>query len=249
MTAGPSAAAPGGGTVLRGLVVDWGGVLTPGLDEAMSRWAQADGVAYDHFRDVLRLWVGLGAEPLEDSQHPGCPAAAPSPVHRLELGQTTPAEFERELARELAERGSPVPAAGLLARMLDGLQALDRSMIGLVRRARDEGLRTALLSNSWGEHYPSELEDGLFDAVVISGRVGMRKPEERIYHHVCDLLALEPAECVFVDDLARNVHAAAAAGMVGVLHRSYPETLFELETLFGRPLSTGDDAAAGSGRG
>jgi len=235
VTAGPPAAAPGAGTTLRGLVVDWGGVLTPGLDDAMSRWARADGVAYDHFRDVLRLWVGHGGE------HPG---PEPSPVHRLELGETTPAEFERELARELAERGSPVPAAGLLARMLDGLQALDASMIGLVRRARDHGLRTALLSNSWGEHYPSELEDGLFDAVVISGRVGMRKPEERIFRHVCDLLELEPAECVFVDDLARNVHAAAAAGMVGVLHRSYPETLFELETLFGRPLSAPGSAAA-----
>lgn len=248
MTAGPPAT-PGAGTALRGLVVDWGGVLTPGLDDAMTRWARADGVAYDHFRDVLRLWVGHGTDHPDHTDQADHPdhrdhqdRRPPSPVHRLELGESTPDEFERELARELAERGSTVPAAGLLARMLDGLQVLDRSMIGLVRRARDEGLRTALLSNSWGEHYPSELEDGLFDAVVISGRVGMRKPEERIFRHVCDLLGLEPAECVFVDDLARNVHAAAAAGMVGVLHRSYPETLFELETLFGRSLSAAGSA-------
>ncbi len=75
---------------------------------------------------------------------------------------------------------------------------------------------------------------------MISGRVGMRKPEERIFRHVCELLQLQPEQCVLVDDLPRNVHAAAAVGMVGVLHRSYPETLFELETLFGFPLGAPD---------
>ena len=121
--------------------------------------------------------------------------------------------------------------------MLGGLATLDDDMLGLVRRARAAGVRTALLSNSWGDHYPEELWDGLFDAVVISGRVGMRKPDERIFRHAAGLLHLEPAECVMVDDLPHNVAGAVAAGMVGVLHTSYGATLAELEVLFDIPLT------------
>jgi len=106
----------------------------------------------------------------------------------------------------------------------------------MVRRSREQGLRTALLSNSWGDHYPEALWDGLFDAVVISGRVGMRKPDPEIFLHAADLLGLQPAQCVMVDDLPHNARGAVAVGMVGVLHRSYPETLAELEALFDRRL-------------
>ncbi len=69
----------------------------------------------------------------------------------------------------------------------------------------------------------------------------MRKPEPGIFHHTLDLLGLEPAECVFVDDLAHNIAAAVEVGMVGVLHTSYDESLAELEVLF-------DRSAALSGR-
>ena len=61
----------------------------------------------------------------------------------------------------------------------------------------------------------------MFDAVVISGEVGMRKPEARIFEHTLELLGLPAAECVFVDDLPHNVAAAAGLGLVGVQHVSY----------------------------
>jgi HAD superfamily hydrolase (TIGR01509 family) len=110
-------------------------------------------------------------------------------------------------------------------------------MLGLVRRARHSGLRTALLSNSWGdENYPEAQWEGAFDVVVISGRVGMRKPEAEIFRHTADLLGVPPEECVMVDDLAGNIHGAVASGMVGVLHKSYEETAEELEILFDRRL-------------
>ncbi len=84
---------------------------------------------------------------------------------------------------------------------------------------RAAGLRTGLLSNSWGmSDYPRDLFPSLFDAVVISGEVGMRKPEERIFRHAAGLLGLDPAECVFVDDIEVNVTAAEAIGMTAVLH-------------------------------
>lgn len=218
----------------RGLVIDWGGVLTPPLDDTMAAWARRDGVDYQHFRAVLGEWVeaiapGLAGAVASD-QHD-------SPVHRLERGELSAAGFEAALAVALRDRGSPVAAEGLLKRVLEGLDQLDASMIGLVRRARAAGLRTALLSNSWGEHYPDELWDGLFDAVVISGRVGMRKPEARIFRHAAELLGLDPRDCVMVDDLQRNIQAAADVGMIGVLHHTYRETSAELEALFGVALT------------
>jgi HAD superfamily hydrolase (TIGR01509 family) len=162
--------------------------------------------------------------------------AGRSPVHRLERGEMSGPEFERELARQLALRGSRVEARGLLGRLLAGLESLDDDMLGLVRRARRLGIRTALLSNSWGDHYPERLWDGLFDAVVISGRVGMRKPEPEIFRYACAQLGLPPSACVMVDDLPHNVHGAVAVGMVAVRHRSYAETAGELEILFDAPL-------------
>lgn len=236
----PSTAARG---QLRGLVVDWGGVLTPPLDDTMAAWARRDGVDFDHFRAVIAEWVGAVAagEPgtVVGGDGPAGEAfAAPgeafsSPVHRLERGELPTDRFEAELAAALAERGSRVEAQGLLRRILQGLEALDASMIGLLRRARAAGVRTALLSNSWGDHYPDELWDGLFDAVVISGRVGMRKPEARIFRHTADLLGLDPEECVMVDDLPRNIRAAEAVGMAGVLHSSYRDTRTRLAALPG----------------
>ena len=205
---------------LRGLIVDWGGVLTAPIDEATAAWARHEGIELEVYRVVMRNWIEVSE----------------SPIHRLERGELPPDEFERLLAKGFRERGVAVAADGLLTRMLSGLSELSDDMVNLVRRARRQGLKTALLSNSWGEHYPEHLWVGAFDAVVISGRVGMRKPEKEIFRHTAELLQLEPGQCVMVDDLAPNIHGAVDAGMVGVLHVSYAQTVEELEVLFDRPL-------------
>jgi epoxide hydrolase-like predicted phosphatase len=186
------------------------------MDEAMTAWARHEGVDLDVYRTVMRSWIDT----------------SPSPIHGLERGELTPDEFEGLLATAFRERGVAVDADGLLARMLEGLRELSDDMVNLVRRARRQGLKTALLSNSWGEHYPEHLWVGAFDAVVISGRVGMRKPDEEIFRHTAELLQLKPPQCVMVDDLTANIQGAVAAGMVGVLHVSYEQTRDELEVLF-----------------
>jgi HAD superfamily hydrolase (TIGR01509 family) len=258
---------------LHALVVDWGGVLTPPLDAAIGAWARRDGIEFDHFRDVMRSWVGAGpgnqvgangkGEPVSSQssqpvtvqpagagavdvqpgsagvvadveQAPDPGPAEHSPVHRLERGELAVESFEDALAAELGVRGSHVDPRGLLTRMFADFDVLMDSMVGLIHRARRAGLRTALLSNSWtDDHYPAALFDGLFDAVVISGRVGMRKPEPRIYVRTADELDLPTSACVMVDDLPHNVTGAVATGMVGVLHTGYETTLAELEVLFG----------------
>jgi epoxide hydrolase-like predicted phosphatase len=216
---------------LRALVVDWGGVLTEPLDSALRAWAEIDGLDLEDYVEVMRGWLG---------PHQG-ELARDNPVAALERGEIEVPDFEVQLARRLSDQGDrEVVADGLLQRMFDQFEHAP-AMAGLVLRARRAGLLTGLLSNSWGNEYPREGWDEMFDAIVISGEVGMRKPEPEIFDHVLRLLGVEPGQTVFVDDLEHNVRAAEALGLVGVHHTSYDHTVGELEQLFGLPL--GDTAA------
>jgi epoxide hydrolase-like predicted phosphatase len=207
---------------LRALLVDWGGVLTEPLESAMRSWAQIDGIDFDSYIAVMREWLG---------QHQG-ELAASNPIAALERGEIEVPHFEEQFAERLtAATGHPILAAGLLQRMFDQF-AHEPAMCALVLRARRAGLRTGLLSNSWGNEYPREGWDEMFDAIVISGEVGMRKPEPGIFAHALDLLEVEASQTVFVDDLRVNVMAAAELGFVGVHHVTYDQTASELEALF-----------------
>jgi epoxide hydrolase-like predicted phosphatase len=207
----------------KALVVDWGGVLTEPLDAAIRAWADLAGVDFEHYVEVMRTWLG---------PHQG-ELARDNPVAALERGEIEVPHFEGQLARRLSEvAGREVAATGLLQRMFDQFEHAP-AMSALVLRARRAGLRTGLLSNSWGNEYPREGWDEMFDAIVISGEVGMRKPEPEIFGHVLDLLGVSAADTVFVDDLAHNVEAAESLGLVGVHHTSYEGTATRLESLFG----------------
>ncbi|MGD9957036.1 MAG: HAD family hydrolase [Candidatus Nanopelagicales bacterium] len=211
---------------LSALIVDWGGVLTGDMRAAVRTWAEADGIDLDAYVSIMRDWFGepVGAE------------ARLNPIHALERGEMSVPDFEARLAAALDERtGQRHDPSGLLDRMFGAFEHAPE-MSALVRRARSAGLATGLLSNSWGNDYPRDGWDEMFDVVVISGEVGMRKPEPAIYLHTAELLGLPPSACVFVDDLAHNIEAAVAVGMVGVHHTSYASTLLELEALFDRPL-------------
>lgn len=206
-----------------GLMIDWGGVLTTDINSSVRRWADRYAVDLSTYIDIMRTWLGPEGE-LE---------AMLNPIHALERGEIEVPHFEEVLAGELSRRtGSPVLAEGLLARMFDEFEHA-HDMNALVRRARESGIRTALLSNSWGDFYPRDLWDGMFDVVVISGEVGMRKPDPEIFHFTLERMQMQAAECVFVDDLPHNIAAAADLGIVGVRHVTYEETLTELEALFG----------------
>ncbi|GGU81677.1 HAD-IA family hydrolase [Lentzea flava] len=110
-------------------------------------------------------------------------------------------------------------------------------LLTALRRARQHNLKTALLSNADGWWQPPATWQGLFDATIISGEVGLAKPDPAIYLLAATKLGCTPQECVFVDDLPINVRGAAEAGMVGVHHRSTRSTLEELEILLAIALS------------
>lgn len=194
----------------------------------MRAWSDLDDVDYGHFQDAMSEWFGDfgGFE------------ARFNPVHALERGELEVPDFEARLARRLTDRHDrPLMADGLVERMFSGF-AHAPDMIGLVRRAKASGISTALLSNSWGDQYLRDGWQDMFDAVVISGEVGMRKPEPQIFEHTLSQLQLPPSSCVFVDDHRANIRAAATLGIVGVWHQSYEQTASELEAIFDRRLAT-----------
>ena len=101
-------------------------------------------------------------------------------------------------------------------------------MIDAVEAARAAGIRTGLISNSWGTGIYHAAPMAIFDATVISGDVGLHKPEPGL-ELGAERIGVAPAECVFVDDLRENVAGAEAVGMTALLHRDPAETIAELE--------------------
>ncbi|WP_223198462.1 HAD family hydrolase [Solihabitans fulvus] len=187
------------------VVLDYGGVLTVSVRQFIDDWLREERVDTERYADTMRGWLSHEA-------------AVGNPVHLLETGELTVAEFEALLAAELRTLdGAPVPAAGLLRRMF-GRATPDPDMIELVRDAQALGLRTALLSNSWGEGYPEALLAELFEVVVISGRIGLRKPDPQIYQYLLDQLDMPADRCVFLDDSPANVTAAQDAGLHAFRH-------------------------------
>ncbi|SDG67154.1 putative hydrolase of the HAD superfamily [Lentzea fradiae] len=200
------------------LVFDWGGVMTVSVPEFVGAWLHAESVDRAVYGRVMREWMSRDALP-------------DNPVSRLETGELTVAEFERLLAAELiTTTGARIEETGLLRRMFGGATP-DPAMVELVRSARAAGLHTALLSNSWGEGYPKDLLTELFDTVVISGRVGLRKPDRRIYLHTLEQIGVPAGRAVFFDDAPPNVEAAQAVGMHAFRHTGAESTRTALATL------------------
>jgi putative hydrolase of the HAD superfamily len=209
---------------LRGVITDWGGVMTNPIAETVNAWLVAEGIDRDSYVTIMRQWVSQAYDS----------AGVDNPIHALERGESSPVVFEQVLASQLLlADGGPVAVDGLLERMWAGTR-LDQAMLAAFRTLHSRGVPTGLLSNSWGSSdYPRELFPGMFDAVVISAEVGMRKPEPRIFLHAAGLLGLEPAECVFVDDIEANIAAAEQLGFSGVLHVDAQTTLERLADLLG----------------
>ncbi|HEX8714557.1 MAG TPA: HAD family phosphatase [Solirubrobacteraceae bacterium] len=196
------------------LLIDWGGVLTSNLFESFRQYC----VRVDIDPQTLRGRF---------SSDPACRELLIS----LEKGEIEEPEFERKFAAVLE-----TPSDGLIDGLFAGVQP-DAAMVDAVRRAREGGVRTALVSNSWGVHrYPHDVFDELFDGVVISGIEGTRKPSRRMYELGAERAGVAPAQAVFVDDLPFNLKPAEELGMATVHHTSAETTIPELERLLGLSL-------------
>jgi epoxide hydrolase-like predicted phosphatase len=201
----------------RGLLVDWGGVLTSNLFASFSAFCQTEGLEPDTIRRRFR-------------EDPACRQL----LIELETGRLSEEEFEPQFADLLG-----VKKLDLIDRLFAG-STPDEEMLSAVGRARAGGIRTGLISNSWGtRRYDRRLLSELFDGVVISGEVGIRKPAPEIYSMGAERIGVPPTECVFVDDLPFNLEPARELGMATVHHTEAAQTIAELERLFGMELSSG----------
>ncbi len=200
----------------RGLLVDFGGVLTTNVFDSFRAFCEAEGLD-------PKAFVRLMSEDAE----------ARRALRRVETGEIGEPEFGELVGQKLgiADRDN------LIARLFAGMRP-DEPMVAAVRRARAAGVRTGLVSNSIGEgRYDRSTFPELFDGVVISAEVGLHKPQREIFLLGAERAGLPPEECVFVDDLRENCDGAEAVGMTPVLHRGAETTLPELERLLGVELT------------
>jgi putative hydrolase of the HAD superfamily len=200
---------------VRALLVDFGGVLTTNVFESFRAFCRDEGLDPEAFLDMFRTDPDAVRE-----------------LRMVERGELDEDEFARRIGGRLGVRETE----GLVDRLFARTQP-DGEMVAAVRRARGSGIKTGLVSNSMGAgRYDRDSFPELFDTVVISGEVGMHKPEPEIYRLAASRLELPPEECVFVDDLRENCKGAEAVGMTAVLHRGSEQTLRQLERVLGVPL-------------
>ena len=206
--------------MIRAVICDFGGVLTSPLIESFLAYEAASGVGLDQ----LGRAMAKAAEA----------AGGKHPLYELEKGNISEREF---LDRLEAELGEGATLNGFRDTYFDNLHPNER-MIEYIRRLRDRGLRTALLTNNvreWEPHWRAKLPDidEIFEVIVDSAFVGMRKPDPEIYELTVERLGgdISASECVFIDDFEVNCQAAADLGMTAIRFTDTSATIAELDAV------------------
>lgn len=149
---------------------------------------------------------------------------------RLERGELSRRDFEVAFEAECAQAGHRISASTMMERI--ALCGPRPRMLDAIRSIRGSGRSVAALTNNWAHEGGGGSETDtlreLFDVFVESSKVGLRKPDPRIYTHVCEALALAPRETVFLDDIGRNLKAARALGMTTIKVDDPAQALDEL---------------------
>jgi epoxide hydrolase-like predicted phosphatase len=195
----------------RGLLIDWGGVMTSNLFTGFAAFCEREGL------EASALATAFRSDP-----------TARKALIDFECGRLDQAAFEPIIGGALgvAEHDN------LVARMFADMRN-DDAMQDAVAALKHAGIRTGMLSNSWGPGtYDTSRFDELFDVAVISGEEGMRKPDPAIYALASERIGLAYDELVFVDDLPHNLAPAQELGIATVHHTSAEETIPQLEELF-----------------
>lgn len=154
---------------------------------------------------------------------------------RLERREVTVEEFCSHFEEEARRAGHAVVALDVLS-LLSG--AIRPAMVEALRRCRAR-LKTGLLTNNFvtgdGSGVRTDIQEALalFDVVVESSELGIRKPDPRFYELACELLAIDPSEAVFLDDLGINLKPARALGMRTIKVDDPDRALAELEATVG----------------
>jgi epoxide hydrolase-like predicted phosphatase len=212
---------------IEAVIFDYGGVLstTPfaGIAEFERRMGYPE-------KSLAQLLFGKGASPQGPTE-----AIPDHDWHLLETGRLSLDEFhERLVVRSEEALGRPLDL-GVYAQFLRELGVgVHWMMVHRVRELRAEGYRTAILTNNvreWGRYWKGSVPLELFDVVVDSCDVGLRKPDPAIFRLTCERLGVAPEAAVFLDDTRRHVESARQVGLQAILVRDPWDALAELDNI------------------
>jgi putative hydrolase of the HAD superfamily len=207
-------------TPIRAVISDFGGVLTTPLIKSFAS-----------FQDR----TGISASSLGEAMQSIADADGAHPLFELETGRLTEAEFLGKIEAALEPLLGHRPEMHRFSEIYFEALEPNPPMIELMRDLRDRGYRMALLTNNvreWEPLWRSMLPvDEIFEVVVDSGFVGMRKPDPSIYELTIERLGdgIFGSDCLFVDDVEVNIEAARALGMTAVHFRSSEQTIADVE--------------------
>lgn len=202
----------------RAVIFDLGGVILDSPFSAIRAWQKQHGLPATFFGSVVLSGGEQGA------------------WARLERGELDLAAFCSAFDSELQRAGGPCGTAAIMAEMAR-TTLLRPLMVEAVRRLRRSGLKTAALTNNWlsddGQYARMAELRQEFDVFVESCKVGLRKPDPRIYELTCRELSVAPAEAVFLDDIGENLKAARRLGITTIKVTEPATALAELERVLG----------------
>jgi putative hydrolase of the HAD superfamily len=199
------------------VIFDFGGVITSSPFEAFARYEAARGLPTGLIRTV-------------NATNPDTNAWA-----RLERSEISTREFDAAFRAEALSLGHDVPGGDVLPLLAGEVRT---GMVAALKACKAV-FKTGCITNNvaseddigWGPSVKHILAE--FDHVIESAKVGLRKPDPRIYLMMCDALAVAPADCVYLDDLGINCKPAAALGMTAIKVTSEAQALADLAAVTG----------------
>jgi putative hydrolase of the HAD superfamily len=202
------------------VISDFGGVLTTPLIQSFAAVQDETGVP---FEELVNAMTRIAEE---DSRHP---------LFELETGKLSEADFLRKLGNTLEPVLGHRPELHRFREIYFDALHPNEPMIDLMREAKDGGYRMGMLTNNvreWEPLWRTMLPvDEIFEVVVDSGFVGMRKPDREIYDLTLERLGgPSPEECLFIDDTDVNCDAARELGMAAVHYRDNDQAIAEIRS-------------------
>ena len=200
------------------VISDFGGVLTTPLVSSFAAVQDDTGIPME------TLGEAMGRISEREGKHP---------LYELETGRITEVDFLAKLADELEPELGHRPEMHKFAEIYFEALHPNEEMIELMRELKASGLRMAMLTNNvreWEPLWRNMLPvDEIFELVVDSAFVGMRKPDPAIYELTLERLGgPEPGSCLFVDDIEANVEAARELGLSAVHYRHNAQAIAEI---------------------
>jgi len=213
--------------MIEAVIFDYGGVLSTTPFAGIAEFERKMGYPE---KSLAQLLFGRGASPQGPTEE-----IPDHDWHLLETGLLTLDEFHQRLVeRSEAALGRPLDLGDYAQFLRELGVGVHWMMVHRVRELRSEGYRTAILTNNvkeWGRYWKSSIPLDLFDLIVDSCDVGLRKPDPAIYRLTCERLEVAPEGAVFLDDTRRHVEAARQVGLHGILVRDPWAALEELDAI------------------